>query len=148
MFSPWREATAPPTSISSVDLALAGAHRDDPQPHRAVGQVQDRALLDRVGQTGPGDAHLVRVARALAVPAEERQPLAGSELDDIFAQRADAQLGAGQVLQDRDRAPRAAGRVAHAADGLGVLLERSVRIVQPCDVHPGIDHPHQRLQLP
>ena len=46
-------------------------------------------------------------------------------------------FGPGQVLQDRHRAPGPAGGVAHAAHGLGVLLERAVRVVQPRDVHPG-----------
>ena len=83
----------------------------------------------------------------LVVAARERQALAGRELDDVLAQRADAQLRPGQVLQDRDRAPGAAGGVAHAADRLGVLLERAVRVVQPRDVHARLDHAHERLRL-
>ena len=71
----------------------------------------------------------------------------GVSSDDVFAQRADAELGAGEVLQDRDRPADLRGRVAHAVDGLGVLIKRSVRVVQPCDVHPRLDHAHQRLRL-
>ena len=77
----------------------------------------------------------------------ERQPLAGRELDDVLAQRADAQLRPGEVLEDRHRAPGPPGRVAHAANGLGVLLERSMRVVQPRDVHPRFDHAHERVRL-
>ena len=73
--------------------------------------------------------------------------LARRQLDDVLAQRADPQLRAGQVLQDRDRAPGAARRVAHAAHRLGVLVERAVRVVQPRHVHAGLDQPHERLGL-
>ena len=85
--------------------------------------------------------------RDLLAAAGERQPLAGRQLDDVLAQRADAQLRPGQVLQDRHRAARAPGGVAHAADRLGVLLERAVRVVQPRHVHPRLDHAQQRLGL-
>ena len=63
------------------------------------------------------------------------------------AQRADAQLGARQVLQDRDLPSGPARGVAHAADGLRVLLQRAVRVVQPRHVHPGGHHPRERLRL-
>ena len=89
-----------------------------------------------------------RVARARRSSPQvnvSRSP--GLQLDDVLAQRADPQLRPGQVLQDRDRPPRAAGGVAHAPDRLGVLLERPVRVVQPRHVHPGLDHPQQRLRL-
>ena len=83
----------------------------------------------------------------LAGPARERDEVAGLQLDDVIAQRADPQLRAGQVLQDRHRAPGTAGGVAHAVDGLGVLVERPVRVVQPRDVHPRLDHLQQGLGL-
>ncbi len=71
----------------------------------------------------------------------------GRQLDDVLAQRADPQLRPGQVLQDRDRAPDPPGGVAHAADRLGVLLERAVGVVQARDVHARLDHAHERLRL-
>ena len=85
----------------------------------------------------------------LAVPraARERQTLARRQLDDALAQRPDPQLGAGQVLQDRHRAPGPPRRVAHPPHRLGVLLERAVRVVQPRDVHPRVDHREQGLRL-
>ena len=56
-------------------------------------------------------------------------------------------FGPGQVLQDRDRSPRAAGGVAHAAYRLLVLGQRAVGVVQPGHVHPGTHHREQRLRL-
>ena len=102
--------------------------------------------LERVGEAGPGDAHVLGVAEALlavAWTAGERDAIAGLELDDVVAQRADPQLRAGQVLEDRHRASGAPRGVAHAVDGLGVLVERAVGVVQPRDVHPRLDHPQQ-----
>jgi hypothetical protein len=101
------------------------AHVFDPQPHRAVREIENRILLHRVGEVGPGDRHATRVAQLLDT-ADERHPVTGLELDHVALERADAQLRAGQVLQDRDRASRLAGCVTNAADGLGVLLERAV----------------------
>ena len=46
--------------------------------------------------------------RCSLVAADERQPLARRQLDDVLAQRADPQLRPRQVLQDRDRAARRA----------------------------------------
>ena len=80
------------------------------------------------------------VALAVLAAAEEGEPLAWLELDDVLSQRADAQLRPRQVLQDRHRAPGLPGGVAHAADRLCVLLERSVGVVQPGDVHARLDH--------
>jgi len=68
-------------------------------------------------------------------------------LDDAVAQRTDPQLRAGQVLQHGDRPSGAPGGIAHAANRLGVLVERSVRVVQPRDVHAGLHHAQQRLRL-
>ena len=53
-----------------VDLVLAGAHRHDAQPHRAVGEVQDRVGLHGVGQAAPGDAHPRGIAGELLAAAE------------------------------------------------------------------------------
>ena len=49
----------------------------------------------------------------LAVAAGEREVLTGRQLDQVVAQRADPKLGAGQILQDRDRPPGAVGGLAH-----------------------------------
>ena len=132
------------------DLARGRAHLTHAQAHRAVGEVDHGVRLQRVGEAGPGDAHVLGVAEALlavARPAGERDEVAGLQLDDVVAQRPDPQLRAGQVLQDRDRASRASRRVAHAADGLGVLVERAVGVVQARDVHPRLDHPQQGCRL-
>ena len=63
------------------------------------------------------------------------------------AQRADPQLRAREVLEDRDRAPGAARRGAHPLGGLGVLVEVAVRVVQARDVHPGLDEAGEHLGL-
>ena len=121
-----------------LDLPARGAHLHDAQAHGAVGEVQGGVLLDGVGEPGPGDAHLVRVALELIATADH-EALAGRELDDAFAHWPDAQLGPGEVLKDRDRTARGARRIAHAADRLRMLIGSSVRIVQPRDVHARID---------
>ena len=51
MFSPCREATAPPNSTSQSN-SWHRAHGGDAQADRAVGQVHDLAGIDRVGQLG------------------------------------------------------------------------------------------------
>ena len=56
-------------------------------------------------------------------------------------------FGPGEVLQDRHGPAGAAGRVAHEARGVGVLLVRAVAEVQPGDVHPRRDHPHEDLRV-
>src|SRR5437763_1671124 len=61
-----------------------GAHLDDAQAHGPVGEVQGGVFLDGVGEPGPGDAHLVRVALEL-IAAADHEALAGRELDDAFA---------------------------------------------------------------
>ena len=80
-------------------------------------------------------------------PQRERDDVAGLQLDDVLAQRSDAQLGPGQVLQDRHGSPRAPGRIAHAPHGLLVLGEGAVGVVQAGHVHPGAHHREQRLGL-
>ena len=79
------------------------------------------------------------------VAADERHVVAGLELGDVVDERADAHLRAGQVLQDRDGAARAAGGLAHALRGLGMLLGVAVGEVQPRDVHARLDHPGERV---
>ena len=69
------------------------------------------------------------------------------QLGDALLEGADAQLRPREVLQDRDLAAGAAGGVAHALRRLGVLGGGAVREVQPRDVHPGVDHPHERLRI-
>jgi hypothetical protein len=73
--------------------------------------------------------------------------VADAQLGDVLLQRADAQLGPREVLQDRHRAPRAPGRLAHALRGLGVLLGGAMGEVQPRDVHARLDHPHEHLAI-
>src|ERR1019366_4595629 len=107
-----------------LDFAVGNAHLGHAQPDRAVGEVEDRARLDRFGQAGPRDAHPPGIPRELLLTADEAEPLARRQLDHVLAQRPDAELWSGEVLEDRHRAPGAVGGLAHAADRLGVLLER------------------------
>ena len=78
-------------------------------------------------------------------PHSKTHLVADLELDGALDERADPQLGTGQVLQQRDRAAGAAGGVADELGGLGVLLVRAVAEVQPGDVHARLDHPYERL---
>ena len=52
-----------------------------------------------------------------------------------------------QILEDGDGPSRASRGVPHAVDGLGVFVERAVRVVEPRDVHAGRDHPDQHLGI-
>jgi hypothetical protein len=131
-----------------VDLPVVGAHRLRAQPDGAVGQVEHLAGLDRVGEALPGDRHVPRVALdALVGPARERHDVARLELGHAVAQLADAQLGAGEVLQDRDRPSGAARGRPDALGRLGVLLVRAVREVQARDVEARLDHLDQDLGI-
>ena len=57
-----------------------------------------------------------RVAGCVVLAAAvERDRVAAASIDLVVVERADADLRAGKVLQDRDRAARAAGGLAHAA---------------------------------
>ena len=46
-------------------------------------------------------------------------------------------FGPGRSCRIATGRPARAGRLAHAADGLGVLVQRAVRVVQAGNVHPG-----------
>ena len=130
-----------------VDLEARRPHRLDAQADGAVGEVHDVAGGHRGAELGARDVQPRRRAEPF-VAADERHVVAGLELGDVALERADAHLRAGQVLEDRDGAAGAAGGLAHAAGGLGVLLGGAVREVQPRDVHPRVDHPHEGLGIP
>lgn len=77
----------------------------------------------------------------------ECDEVTGLQLHDVFAQRADAKLGPGQVLQDRHGPPCASCGVAHASHRLLVLGQCAVRVVQACDIHTGAHHREQGVGL-
>jgi hypothetical protein len=102
--------------------------------------------VDRLGQAPPRDRHL-RLVAELGGAAEQPQPLARLELDDVAMQRPDPQLRSRQVLKDRNLASDLVGRGADPLGVLGVELATAVREVEPGDVHPGLDQSHQRLRI-
>ena len=124
-----------------VDLPVA--HRGDAQPDRPVGEVHDVAGRDGGRQARPAQGQVVVVADFPGA-ALECQVLARLELDHALPQLADAQLGTGEVLEDRDLTAGTLGRGAHALRGLGVRLARAVGEVEPRHVHSGRDHPLER----
>ena len=88
----------------------------------------------------------VRDRRALGGPRHrprgQRELAAGNEIDAgaaALAERPQADLGALQILKDRDGAAPALAAVADAPDALRVLGVRAVREVQPGHVHAGGD---------
>ena len=95
MFSPWREATAPPTSISTstspapVRTSIT-RRRTEPSARYRIEFVSTAS-----GEARPGDAHVVGVSGELLTAAGEGQPFAGRQLDDVFGQRPDPQLRSG-----------------------------------------------------
>ena len=121
-------------------------HLSDAQADRAVGQIDHVIGIDRLGQPLPRDRHL-RLVAELGRAAMEHEPLAGLELDDVVTQRPDPQLRSRQVLEDRHLASDAVGRGPDALGVLGVQLAAAVGEVEPGDVHPGFDQPHERLRI-
>jgi hypothetical protein len=127
-----------------LDLVLARPHRDRAEPHRAVGEVEHLVGVHRLGEAGPRDRHPLRVALAVA-PAHEDDVVARLELRDAVPQAPDAQLGSRKVLQDGHLAPGPPRGLPDPLRRLRVLLRRSVREVQPGDVHPRLDHAGEHL---
>jgi len=105
-----------------VELADVRSRCLHAQAHGTVGEVDDRARLDGLRQLRPGDRHPPVIADDLAA-ALERQALARRQLDEAVAHRADPELWSRQILQQRDGAPHALGRRAHARGRLGMLVE-------------------------
>ena len=116
-FRPWREDTRAAHLHHRVELALSRAHLGDPQAHAAVGEVDHLARLERLGQSGPRHRHPALVALLLGA-AHDREPLPRLDLGHPAAQRADAQLGSREVLEDRHRPAGPLGGLAHPLGGL------------------------------
>src|SRR5205085_1241883 len=72
-----------------------------------------------------------------------RHDAAGRERHRLVAQRADPELRARKVLEDRDGPPGARRGLAHERRGVGVLLVGAVGEVQARHVHPGLHHGEQ-----
>jgi hypothetical protein len=129
-----------------IDLGIAPADLLHAQADGTVGEVHDVARRHRRDELGSRDAHATRRAGAV-LAAGERHHVAGLELDEVVLERPDAQLRTRQVLQDRDRPAGATGRLADAPGGVRMPLLVAVREVQPRHVHPGVDHPGERLAV-
>ena len=130
----------------AVEFARVGARRQHAQAHRAVGEVDGCARLQRGRETGPADRHALGVARVVVGRGGgERDRVTAAQHDLVVGERSDADLRAGEVLEDRDRAPGAARGLAHQRRRLRVRLVRAVAEVQARDVHAGLDHPHEHL---
>ena len=133
--SPWREATR---AADLDDRCRPRRSRTalTRRRTRAVGEVDDVVGLDRARQARPARARSRSSSPGssrAAARASAGRP--GCSSIEVLAQRADAQLRPGQVLQDRDLAPGAARPPSRTRCGvLGVLLARAVGEVQPRDV--------------
>ena len=133
----------PPTSTSAPTPSLSLVA--DPQPDRAVGEV-DELVLAQIGDAGP--LHRDRVAVPLDLIRGEGHVHAGLELGDVAAQRADPQLRPRQVAEDRHLAPDPLGGGADVGDRLRLPLGPGVGEVEAEDVGPGRDQPLQHRRLP
>ena len=137
-FRPWREATVPPTSTAASISPSSGRtavarRRIDPSARYMTSPGSTR-----LGQPGPRDRHAVCVARLVAVgAARQGQLLARPELREVALERADPQLGPGEVLEHRHLAALGLRGGADPLGRLRVLLVRPVGEVQARDVHPG-----------
>ena len=121
MFSPWREATAPPISTSAL-ISIASSSTAYTRS-RTAPSARYMTSPGAIAPISSGRATSIRaaVAEALVVTAE-LDLVAGLELGDVVDERADPELRPRQVLQHRDRPAGAARGLAHALGRLGVLL--------------------------
>ncbi len=131
----------------AVELPGVGPGLEDAQAHRAVGEVDGLAGLDGGGEPVPADRHASRVAETGVGVGDERDGVAAAQQDLVVVEESDANLRPRQVLEDRHGAPGAAGRLPDHRRGLSVRLVRPVAEVQASHVHPGVDHPHERLGI-
>ncbi len=140
---PCREATLPPTS--TFVTTSPSVHLAHPKANGAVGQVQDVSLVHQVGEALPGDRQ--PLGRALHGLGRQHHLRVTSQLGHAAGHRADPELGAGQVAEDRHVASRALGSLADRRRYLGVLLRAAVREVEPGDVHARLDHLLEDLRV-
>ena len=134
----------------AVELAVAGAHVGHAQAHRPVGEVDRLAGLERRRRARASSRSSAPRSRP-ACPSTsvvKVTAVAAAQHRLVAVERADAHLRAREILEDRDRPPGAARRLAHQARGLGVLVVGAVAEVQPRDVHAGLDQPGEDLGVP
>ena len=160
---PPRARTAAPPSRRGCSGPGARRPRRRPRPRRRSRRRPAREASTR-RRTAPSARYMISPASTVSAspaqvmcmrraspgapfscPHTKRHRIAGLELGDPVVERPDAQLRPRQVLQDRDLAAGAAGRVAHQLRDLGVLLGGAVGEVQPGDIHPRLDHADQHL---
>ncbi len=130
-----------------LDLAVdaLGLGIVDPQPDRAVGQVDELVVLE-VGDPRPGDRDRLGVALELARGQGHVHPRL--QFGEVVAQRADPQLRPRQVAQHRHLAPDPLGGAADIGDRLRLAVRRGVGEVEAEDVGAGCDQLLDRRGLP
>ena len=112
------------------DLAVATSH---PQPDRAVGQVEHVALVHELREALP--RHRQPLDGALYLLGRQDHLRVARELRHAARHRADAELRAGQVPEDRHIPAGPLGRRPDRLGDLAVLVRGAVGEVQPGDVH-------------
>ena len=141
MFSPWREATAPPTSTSASISQSPGADG----AARAGGRAPSARYMTSPGaiaptQLGPRDRHPRGAADAVRRRRRSTTWSPGLSSTMSSTSGADAQLRPGQVLEDRDRPPGAAGgrraRAARSRRAARRCRARSSAARRPCPPRP------------
>ena len=127
------------------------------QGHLALIDLEDLELdqavveEDPVADLGVGRERLqggpdhVRV-RALGEACHDLDLLALDEVDGPVGEIRGPDLGAAEVLEDRDRAPELLLDLADPLEDLEVTLVVAVAEVQPAHVHSGLDQLAQRLE--
>ncbi len=78
----------------------------------------------------------------------DRQRRAGIEVGDPSGNFADPYLRSLQVLKNADMLRRAPHRLPYAGEEEAVIVVRPVGEVEPDGIHPGLDHPHEKVHLP
>ena len=147
MLRPWREATAPPTSTSASISPSPGRvavtrRRTAPSARYMISSLWTLSAR-------PAQVIDIRCASPSKPSAPQTKVRWSPGLSSAIPSASGPirSLGPGRSWRIATWRPARPGRVAHQLRGLGVLLRRAVREVQPRDVHARLDHAHEDLGI-
>ena len=123
------------SSIDHLTDHVIALHLENLERDAAVGEKDSRAGLDLASQRLKGGAQALGGAFNRFI--RDSNAGAGDQLHrGVIAQRAGADLGALQILQDADRALQLRGHLAQCANPLQVLVMAAVRKIEAGHIHP------------
>ena len=150
MLRPWREATGAADLDDGVDLALARGAWPSTR-RRTVPSARYMTSSGPTASASPSQEMYMRCLSPSPPPSPSPQTKVRSSPGPSSTTSSRSlpmrSFGPGRSCRIATWRPARPGGVAHALDDLGVLLGAAVGEVQPRDVHPGLDHPHQDLGI-